>query len=78
MRPADKQNVRITHLERLNNSVNGNPAFMVTFDDGTSHRTQSDASVSYEIQNPEFRGLVHVWLSKRGSIEYATPAERAS
>ena len=76
MRPADKLNVTITHIERLNNSVNGNPRFEITFSDGSTHRTQSDASISYSITNKEFRGPINVWLSKRRTIEYATPVDR--
>ncbi len=75
MRPADNLNVKIETITRLRNSYYGNPRFEITFTDGSTHRTQSDASIAYEITNREFRGLIHVWLSRRGTIEYAVPAE---
>lgn len=68
---------RITYLERLNNSVNGNPAWRIGYrreDDGqaVSTRTQSDASVSYEIGNPGRRvdSLVWLHLTKSGNVSY--------
>ncbi len=77
-RAADLTDVKVAEVDRLNSSVNGNPAYRVTFTtmDGTyvgTHRTQTDASVAYEITNREFKvGPVAVWLSKRGTIEYAS------
>lgn len=66
----------IDHLERLNNSVNGNPRYRVHFTDGTSALTQSDAAVSYGIGNPEFRGVpVEFKLSRAGRIWDATPVQ---
>lgn len=47
----------ITHIERLNNSVNGNPAYRVHLDNGNVYRTKSDASVSYGINNGSYRGV---------------------
>ncbi len=47
----------ITHLERLNNSSNGNPAWRVHLDNGNVYRTKSDSSVSYEINNDTYRGV---------------------
>jgi len=59
----------ITHLERLNNSVNGNPAWRVHLDNGNVYRTQSDSSVSYEIDNGTYRGVtVRLLLTKAHRI----------
>jgi len=59
----------ITHLERLNNSINGNPAYRVTLDNGNSYRTQSDSSVSYEINNGTYRDVtVRLLLTKARRI----------
>lgn len=48
-------NVRIEMVERLINSVNGNPRFLLSLHhaDGeiTTHKTQSDAACSYEVTN---------------------------
>jgi hypothetical protein len=73
MKQADKLNVTITHLERLHNSVNGNPRFRITFDDGSTHLLSSDASLGYCITNTEYRGALNVWLTKAGRVSYATP-----
>lgn len=68
---------RIADARRLKSSVNGNPRFVVTFDNGDALTTQSDSSVSYDVenfsrhdvsQNPE----VAVWLSRAGRIEAIT------
>jgi hypothetical protein len=66
----------ITGLERLNNSVWGNPRYRAYFEDGTSAITSSDASVNYALPNPEYRDRpVYVWFTRAGRICYATPAE---
>jgi hypothetical protein len=63
----------IQRLERLNNSVNGNPAWRVHFTDGESTRTSSDAQVSYALDNPEYRGVpVKFTLTKAGRITGAS------
>lgn len=63
---------KIAWIERANSSVNGNPAWVVGFEDGAIMRTQSDASVSYEIGNPNMRGgcTVEVFTSRAGRITY--------
>lgn len=59
----------ITHIERLNNSVNGNPAYRVHLDNGNVYRTQSDSSVAYEINNGTYRGVtVRLLLTKAHRI----------
>lgn len=45
----------ITHLERLRNSRDGNPAYRVTFADGTSARTAPDAACAGVLTNSEYR-----------------------
>jgi hypothetical protein len=59
----------IESLERLNNSVNGNPRYRVHFVDGTSMLTQSDASIGYAIGNPEYQDVpLEVIATKAGRI----------
>lgn len=59
----------ITHLERLNSSTMGNPAYRVHLDNGNVYRTQSNSSVAYEIDNQEFRGVtVRLLLTKAHRI----------
>lgn len=52
---------------RMASSRNGNPRFMVTFDDGTAYPTGVDASCAYGIENREYDGDVQV-LIERGNI----------
>lgn len=70
---------KITRIDRMQSSANGNPRFMITFADHGSYPTEVDAGLAYGINNPEYRrGLVHVWIvTKRGreNITYVTPAE---
>lgn len=59
----------ITYIERINNSVNGNPNFRIHLDNGNVYRTSSDSSVVYEINNPEFQGpTVRLWLTEAHRI----------
>lgn len=63
----------INFVTRLNSSVNGNPAYMVHFTDGSSARTKSDSSCAYDIQNlthSRYNGaeLLITW-TKAGRIE---------
>lgn len=84
MRAADLTNVKVGTIDRLNNSRNGNPKYRVTFVTMSgeyvgTYTTATDASVAYEICNREFRtGPVAVWLSKRGTVEYASVKVSAS
>lgn len=78
---------RIVGYRRLNNSVNGNPRFDVQFygeNYSGVHTTQSDSSVSYDIENYG-RGtydspgpLLAVWLSRAGRIEVVTKLKEES
>lgn len=66
---------RIETTERLPNSRMGNPRWRVTFTDGTVAITTSDASISYAINNPEYRNNdVRVWLTEAGRISDLTIA----
>lgn len=65
---------QVSSLERLNNSVNGNPRYRVTFTDGTSAVTQSDASFCYGITNPDMRGELEVTYTRAGKIADMRPA----
>lgn len=62
----------ISRIERLNNSVNGNPRFRFDFDDGTGANLQSDSSFGYEVNNPGFRegDTVNVQFSRNGAVEF--------
>lgn len=68
---------RIESIRRENLSANGNSAFTIWFDDGTEARTSSDASVSYEIGNPNRREgcLVRVHFTRAGRIAYLSDVE---
>jgi hypothetical protein len=68
----------IDWVKRLNNSVNGNPRYQVTFTDGSSAITKSDSSCAYDIQNIMSRN--NLWMrnvaitwTKAGRIETITP-----
>ncbi|TKK84617.1 hypothetical protein FDA94_28730 [Herbidospora galbida] len=66
----------IDTLERLNLSSAGNPRFKVTFTNGESAQTQSDASVNYGIENSEYRGVpLKVTFSPNGRITYIEVAK---
>ncbi len=64
---------KIEHLERLNNSVYGNPRYEVTFNNDRVAKTMSDAAFAYAINNPEYRGLVGVELTRAGTIRHLWP-----
>lgn len=65
----------IESLERLRLSVNGNPRFRVRFTNGTVAITQTDGSVGYEIDNPEYRDVpLLVEFSRGGRITAVTVA----
>jgi hypothetical protein len=62
----------ILHLRRLNDSVMGNPAWMVTFDDLSFARTSSDQSWSYGAENEEFRDVPLLFtFTPAGRIRWA-------
>lgn len=72
---SDKTGV-ISRVERLGVSVYGNPYYRVHFEDGTSNRTQIDASINYSVENQDVRGVeVSLKLTKAGRIWDITPVE---
>lgn len=72
----DIRTQRILRIDRLHNSVNGNPAWEITFTDGERARTASDAACSYGIGNPDMREgcLVVVEYTRAGRISRLGPA----
>lgn len=64
----------ISSTRRLNNSVNGNPRFMVTFTDGTAAQTNPDSAVNHAVGNTELEGPVVVTFSPKGLITHMVPA----
>jgi hypothetical protein len=67
---------RIDYLERLNNSVNGNPRFRVHFEDGSTAETQTDNALNYGLENPEnFGADVAVTFTKAGRISDLRPVK---
>jgi len=64
----------ISSLERLVNSVNGNPRYHVYFTDGTSAVTQSDISAAYILTNPAYQDVpLRVTYTHAGRIARITP-----
>lgn len=71
-----KKVTRIRKLERRRNSVNGNPRYMVWFEDGTGYLTALDAACAYGIENPEMKGLLEVTI-ERGQVTYLEPVKES-
>jgi hypothetical protein len=71
---SNKTYERILVLESLKRrpaSNYGNPAWEVTFTDGTIARTQANASISYAADNPEYRGVpLRVTFTAAGRISH--------
>jgi hypothetical protein len=62
----------IARVRALNASAAGNPRFKVTFTDGTSALTQTDAAVNYAIENSEYQGVpVEFTMTGAGRIRFA-------
>ena len=51
MKILELTNVRINNHKRLNSSINGNPRYSVSFDNGITGKTPSDASLGYSLTN---------------------------
>ena len=70
-------NKRIWSIERLNNSVNGNPRYRIAFEDDAvrGFRTSSDHGFCYAIGNPDLRegSLVRVQFTRAGLISDMQP-----
>jgi hypothetical protein len=66
----------IDHLERLKLSANGNPKFKIYFTDGSTATTQTDAGVSYGLENRENIGVpVLVKATPAGKVWDVKPVE---
>lgn len=65
---------RVLRLDRLQNSRNGNPRYKVTFTDGETAITKSDASCAFTIENSEMRGDVVVTFNRDNEITHLSPA----
>lgn len=62
----------IDHVESLNNDPYGNPAWRVTFTDGTVTRTSSGASVAWGLNNSDMIGRpLEITFTRAGRIVYA-------
>ena len=66
---------RIDDIERLANSVNGNPRFRFHLSTDTNYvvaDSKSDASFNYEVGNPGLRAgnLVDVTFTRSGRIRF--------
>lgn len=46
----------ITNLERLKNSINGNPRYAITLDNGNRYVTVADGWIGYQLQSSVFVG----------------------
>lgn len=68
---ANLRAVRVARTKRLANSRDGNPRYEVEFSDGTLARTESDASLNYDVENKlHSQAVLDVQLSHSGKIEY--------
>ena len=50
---------KVVSTRRGPSSVNGNPSYWVTMDDGATYGMQADTSLAYGITNPEYRESAH-------------------
>ena len=70
----DKQiTVTLLGATRKNNSVNGNPAFVLHTSEG-DFRTQTDSAIAYEVQN--HTGGPGSWIDKRVTLTVTERARR--
>lgn len=64
----------IVATKRLRNSRNGNPRFIIAFDNGEMRETSSDAACSYDVDNytPRHGGapLLEVFTTKTGRVSW--------
>jgi len=64
----------VARVVRHGHTVYGNPIMSLVFDDdewGVSHRISDNASMVYEIENPEFREESHTFaLTRAGRISH--------
>jgi len=66
----------ILDFESLNSSVNGAPRWRISFDDGETRTSQSDASWCWGFGNPEMREgtKVVMTITRSGTIRTMRPA----
>lgn len=63
----------IKHLERLPNSLNGNPRFKITMENGNTHITKADGFIGLQLQDPAFIGpTVRLLIKRTGRAFRAT------
>ncbi len=66
------RNVNVTEIQRLNNSTMGNPAWLLTFvtpdAEVITARTQSNASVGYQITEGMVGGFFNLECTPAGRI----------
>ena len=65
----------ISHIERLNNSRNGNPRYRIGFADAATLTSESDAAFAYGVGNPDMREgcEVEMTLTPSGKIRTMRP-----
>jgi hypothetical protein len=73
---ADTIIKRIESIERLNNSVNGNPRFRFYFSDGEFAISMSDAAFCYAVGNEGMREgcTVVIEHTRAGNIRHMGPS----
>jgi hypothetical protein len=64
---------RIVNLKRLRNSINGNPAWQITLENGLVFRTRKDSMIAYAIDTLEYREGDVEFTLQGGQIATATP-----
>lgn len=70
-KPIETVTGKVVRLVRLRNTHYGNPRFDVHLDNAKRYRLEANASLGYEIENPEFRREPHAFaLNGRGQISY--------
>lgn len=65
---------RVVSVERHGHTLYGNPMMSIVLDGdewGMSHRISNNASMVYQIENPEFRNTPHTFaLTRAGRISH--------
>tara|TARA_R110002049_G_scaffold149738_2_gene312808 strand:- start:422 stop:661 length:240 start_codon:yes stop_codon:yes gene_type:complete len=60
---------KVVDTERKAGGPNGNPRYLVTFDNGQKMFTPYDCAMAYGITNPEYKTQAHRFgLTKRGTL----------
>ena len=67
---------KVVSTRHAGTSVNGNPSYWVTMDNGSTYGMRSDTSLAYGITNPEYRESVHEYELTRPTRN--APAGRLS